>query len=250
MNNYRIPYRIVNRRARVRLFCLPFAGGSAITYRSWPRALPDWVDVCPVELPGRGTRFGDDMITSMKELVEDLLVAILPMADLPVALFGHSMGARVAREVARILGPRVVHVFASASPAAHVPVRRTRSTLSDQEIVDELRRLGGTNAEIFAQQELLELLLPVVRADFAVLDGYVGSRSTPLDCPITAFAGKGDPEVTLEAAKAWAEHTRGPFNVVEVDGGHFFLEAQQSIVLRTVVERLAHLERRPASMHM
>lgn len=239
----RIPYRIVKGHARVRLFCLPFAGGSAVAFRDWPRALPDWIDVCPVELPGRGVRFGEDLVTSMDALIDDLLIGIRPLADQPIALFGYSMGARIARELARALGHRVVHVFASASPAPHATPPRKRAQLSVDDIVAELHRLGGTPGEVFSQHELLELLLPIVRADFAVLDGYNGRVDPPIDCPITVLAGTADPEVPVAATHAWQQHTTVPCKIVQIEGGHFFLESKQRQVLQTITEGLAAFER-------
>lgn len=182
-------------------------------------------------------------MTSMAALVDDLLIGLRPLADQPVALFGHSMGARIARELARALGHRVVHLFASASPAPHARPRRKRAQLSVDEIVAELHRLGGTPGEVFSQHELLELLLPIVRADFAVLDGYAGSVDPQMDCPITILAGTEDPEVPVASTQAWQEHTTAPCKVVPIEGGHFFLESKQHQVLQTITEGLAAFER-------
>ncbi len=234
----RIPFRIQRSDPRLRLFCLPFAGGSAMTYRSWPNAIPDWIEVCPIELPGHGTRFREAPLTTMEAVVADLLVAVAPLADRPVALFGHSMGARIARELAQRLGSRVVHLFASASPAAHIPVRRCLAHLPEPELIAELRRLGGTPAAVLDQPQLLAMLLPIVRADFALLDRYVGRNDPRLECPLTAFAGNADPEVKLADVRAWKQHTSGAFNVVTFDDGHFFLEERQREVLAVLVEQL------------
>lgn len=234
----RIPFRLQRTDPRLRLFCLPFAGGSAVTYRSWTSAIPDWIEVCPVELPGHGTRFREAPLTTMEAVVDDLLVAVAPLADRPVALFGHSMGARIARQVAQRLGARVVHLFASASPAAHLPVRRRVAHLPEPELIDELRRLGGTPPAVLDQPKLLEVFLPIVRADLALLDRYVGRADPRLECPITAFSGNADPEVKLADVRAWEQHTSSELKVVTFDEGHFFLEERQGEVLAVVVEQL------------
>lgn len=209
-----------------------------MSYRNWTSAIPDWIEVCPVELAGHGTRFREAPLTAMEAVVDDLLVAVAPLADRPMALFGHSMGARIAREVAHRLGSRVVHLFASASPAAHIPVRHRVADLPEPELIDELRRLGGTPTAVLDQPKLLAVLLPIVRADFALLDRYVGRNDSRLECPITAFAGNADPEVKLANVRAWKQHTSAGFKVVTFDEGHFFLEERQSEVLAVVVEQL------------
>jgi surfactin synthase thioesterase subunit len=235
----RIPFRVPRTDPRLRLFCLPFAGGSALAYRSWTNAVPDWLEVCPVELPGHGTRFREAPLTAMEALVDDLLVEVAPLADRPVALFGHSMGARVARELAERLGARVVQLFASASPAAHLPLRHRLAPLAEPALIEELRRLGGTPAALFDEPEALALLLPIVRADFALLEGYVGRNDPRLQCPITAFAGNADPAVQLADVHAWQQHTSAAFRMVTVDEGHFFLEERREEVLAVVVAELA-----------
>ncbi len=220
----RVPFRVVRPAPRLRLLCLPFAGGGALAYRSWSASLPEAIEVCPVELPGRGARFREPHATSMRALVDDLVSGLAPLLDLPVAVFGHSMGARIALELARRREANVVHLFASASPAPHVDrASRDWSTMSDADLLAELRAWGGTPPEALQHRELMELALPILRSDLALVETYDGSAEPTLDCGVTALAGARDRDIPVGDVRAWADCTGGSFELVEVDGGHFFL---------------------------
>ena len=234
------PFREDRPNARARLVCLPFAGGSSVTYRPWMSALPSWLDVCAVELPGRGMRIGDPLLATLEDMVAAVREALLPLRELPLAIFGHSMGAHIGFELARALPVSPVRLFVSGSPAPHIAYRHPKAELPERELVAALRRLGGTSDEVLANAELMEVLMPIIRADLRADERYVGRRREPIDVPIVAFTGADDPEVTVDEVAAWQECTTkidgGPPIVLE--GGHFFLDMQTSRICGEIAARL------------
>jgi len=231
--------------ARLRLFCLPYAGGAASAYHGWAEDLPAEVEACPVQLPGRGWRFRETPFRRLADLVPALAEGLLPLLDLPFALFGHSMGAVVAFELARELrrrGARAPVLLALSGhqapqrPDAEPPI----SHLPDAEFLDEVRRrYDGIPAEVLAEEELLQLLFPVLRADIQVLEAYAYEKEPPLDCPIYCFGGEDDPHVSLPDLEAWRDETRAPLRVRTFPGGHFFVESARADVLHALSRDLA-----------
>lgn len=226
----------------VRLFCLPYAGGSAQIYYDWPKALPG-VEVCPVQLPGRGRRLREAPFTQLLPLVDAIAAAIDPWLDKPYAFFGHSMGALLSLELARALrrrGSRPLHLFASGHRAPQLPDRgRILHKLPEAEFMEELRVLKGTPEEVLNNAELMRLLLPSLRADFALCETYRHVQEEPLDCPITAFCGLQDEHFTRSEVEAWSVHTRGGFSLHALPGDHFFLHSAGAKVLDVVAAKLA-----------
>lgn len=232
-----------NPQARLRLFCFPYAGGAALIYRQWPQLLPHTVEVLPVQLPGRGSRMLEPLITETAVLVEQVAEAMRPQLDRPFALFGHSMGALICYELARYLrrtgAPEPLHLFASGRRAPHLPDRSgPRYTLPDAELIELLRRLEGTPPELLQNPEVMQLMLPLVRADFKLNEDYNYQAEPPLGCAISAYGGLQDEEVSREDLAAWAEHTTGGFDLRMFDGGHFFLQEMEPVLVQTVARGL------------
>jgi medium-chain acyl-[acyl-carrier-protein] hydrolase len=241
-----------NARARLRLFCFPYAGGGAAIYRLWPQSLPSEVEVCVAQLPGRGTRLREQPFTSLDALVEAAAEAIAPSLDKPFALFGHSMGAMISFELARRLReqgrPQPAHLFVSGRRAPQLPNDDPVSyNLPDADLGRELLRLNGTPKEVLEHPELMELMLPLLRADFSVVETYVYRPGVPLDCPLTAFGGLRDSEVGREQLEAWSEQTTSEFALRMLPGDHFFLnDAQaQTLLLSALSRDLYQLLKRP-----
>lgn len=235
-------------QARARLFCFSHAGGGAASYRLWSSALPTSLEVCAIQLPGRANRMREPALGSVSALVQNLVPALQPLLDLPFAFFGHSMGAVLAGEVARGLrdagGPLPRHLFVSGRRPAHWPnPDPLMHTLPDDQFVAEIqRRYGGIPPEVAAHQELLELLLPCLRADIQALETHLPHSSrTPLECPISAFGGSNDPLTPREHLEGWREDTQGPFRVRVFPGDHFYLQPQGDAVLADVATTLAPL---------
>ena len=232
-----------NSQASLRLFCFPYAGGAALTFRTWPDSLPSAIEICPVELPGRGKRITSVPFTRLQLLVQAMAIAILPYLDKPFAFFGHSMGGLVSFELARLLrknyGKSPVHLFVSGYPAPQVPAPDPPiHALPEPEFLEELRRLNGTPEAVLENTELMQLLLPAIRADFAVIETYAYTPESSLDCPITAFGGLQDREVSYDNLKVWQEQTNAAFSLHMLPGDHFFLQSAQALLLQSLSQEL------------
>jgi surfactin synthase thioesterase subunit len=220
----------------MRLFCFPYAGAGTPVFRRWQEGMPENVLVHPVELPGRGGHVNSSPPRRMDSLIAVLSDAVAPELDERFAFFGHSMGALVSFELARRLRdhghPEPVALYVAAQPAPHLPNRQPRMhDLPDTQLRAELRRLGGTPPEVLSNDEFMALLLPTLRADLEVCETYTYIEATPLSCPIVAYGGAADPDVTEEDIKAWAQHTTGPFAYAMLPGGHFFIDQRRRELL-------------------
>jgi surfactin synthase thioesterase subunit len=233
--------------ARARLFCFPHAGGGGSAYRAWAAGLPAALDVCAVQLPGRESRLRERPIPSLRAIVDALVPAVESQLDRPFAFFGHSMGAVLAAEVSRALvgrgAPAPAHLFVSSRRPPHLPPSEPPlHVLSDREFLAELgRRYGGLPAEVLRHAELVELLLPSLRADIEALETHRAPPRPPLPCPISAFGGSDDRFATREQLEAWRSETSGAFRVRIFPGGHFYVDARRAEVLADVGATLAPL---------
>lgn len=225
----------------IRLFCLPFAGGSASAFRDWPRHVPHAVEIVPLEMRGRGTRHGERPFDRLAPFVDEAIDAIGGAADRPFALFGHSMGALAAFEIACTLaagGPSPSHLFVSAHAAPNiVPDAPPAHRLSDADLLAHLRRLEAAPAAL-AEPELMQLMLPVVRADLAACETFVYRPRPPLECGITAFGGTSDPLVPKMHLLEWRRHTLASFRLEMYVGEHFFINACLPAVLDSALTDL------------
>lgn len=232
-----IIYPKPNPGANLRLFCFHYAGGRAWIFRNWPDNLPSFVEVCFVELPGRGFRLIEPAFTSLDPLVQAIADALLPHLEKPFAFFGHSMGALVSFELTRVLRRNhnlsPIHLFVSAHRAPQLPhLNPLIYNLPEPEFLQELRDLEGTPLEVLENAELMQLLLPTLRADFTVVETYTYTAEPPLDCPITAFGGWQDREVSYDELKAWQEQTNAKFLLQMLPGNHFFLHSSELLLLK------------------
>jgi medium-chain acyl-[acyl-carrier-protein] hydrolase len=236
----------------MRLYCLPYAGGSAERiYARWQARLPDLaggrVEVVPVELPGRGSRFGERPVAAADALTTDVVQRILPWRETPFALFGHSLGAVLAVEVARVLQHRhgvpttALMVSGAGAPGPGAPVRGDW-LLPDAEFRERLRGLAGTPPEVLENDELMAMFLPTLRADFAVAGQLRRRGGAPVSAPITVLGGAGDVEVPVARLAAWAAHTTAGCDVQVLPGGHFFLNDASDQVIAAVGRRLLAVE--------
>ncbi|WP_276916276.1 thioesterase II family protein [Aneurinibacillus aneurinilyticus] len=223
---------------KIRLFCLPYAGGGAFVYREWMKAFSDDVGVYPIQLPGRENRITEPPLCEMGKLVDAISEAIIPYLQRPFIFFGHSMGARIAFELARSLRrkrkPQPCCLIVSGSRAPHIPEPKPLHHLPDDEFVKELRRFSGIPEAILQSRELMEFFIPILRADFTVDETYVYSEDMPLDCPIVAFGGTEDIEANREEIEAWIHHTSCDFMLEMMEGDHFFLQMRRELLLHSV----------------
>jgi medium-chain acyl-[acyl-carrier-protein] hydrolase len=234
-----------NPGASLRLFCLPYAGGRAGMFLGLAADLPGNVEMCAVELPGHGGRLREVPFTRLRPLVEHVTDALAEHLDKPFALFGYSMGALLAFEIARELArrgwPSPSAVLVAAAKAPHVPSAYPPvHDLPRSGLIEQLGRIDGSRNALLQHEGFVDLMLPVVRADLAVCETYAYEPAPPLDCPLAAFGGLVDPSVPRLRLEAWRDQTTGDFSSTMLPGGHFFLDSSRALF----AERLgAELER-------
>ena len=231
---------------RLRLLCFPYAGGNARMFRSWHAAMHEGVKVCPVELPGRGSRRAEECVTSMAALVGAMAEEMEPLLDPPLAIFGYSMGGLVGFELARTLrrlyGREPAALLVAAQNAPSVPLERpTARSSTDEELSVALYRSGGMPREALENDRFVRTFLPVLRADYTVVDAYAYVPEAPLRCPIHLYTGTEDAQVSERGLARWRRETSGPFAVHRFPGGHYFVREAEGPFLASVSRVLRDL---------
>ncbi|MBP2687190.1 MAG: gramicidin dehydrogenase [Deltaproteobacteria bacterium] len=229
-----------NPSAALRLFCFPYAGVGASIFSPWVHRLHSKIEMVGVQLPGREGRIREEPFDRLSRIVPEAARFIRNDLDRPYAIFGHSLGALIGFEVARCLrregAPDPVHLFLSArrAPPRPDPLPEIHG-LPDAEFLEEIqRRWDGIPSAVLREAELLQLLLPALRADVAVLETYTHLQGEPLDCPISVFGGENDRNIGREDLLGWRGHTRGDFRLRLLPGGHFFIRTQQQALLEAM----------------
>lgn len=234
--------------AALRLYCLPYAGAGASAFREWPRALGELgpYEVVAVQYPGRENRLREDPYIDLDAMADAVTASI----EGPYAVFGHSIGARLAFELCRRLRERPVPapsaLLVSGCPAPQNPPAAVRdSDLPDEEFLARVAGMGGLPGEVVSDPELRALVLPVLRSDFARVDDYRYEPGPPLPCPLTAYVGDADPEADPVTAAGWREQTAADFALRVLPGDHFFLHSARDALLRDLSTRLAAAAQAP-----
>ena len=215
--------------ARVRLVCFPHAGASAGAFREWSALLPSSIELVAVQYPGRQDRVHETAVSDLATLADEIVGAVDPLFDRPVAFFGHSLGATVAFEVTRRLQPRfptpLARLFVSArkAPADSRPSGRDYRT--DEAMKAYLRRIGGDTEQLLHDEELWQLTVPALRSDLLMAEGYRFASGAPLTCPITAIAAEADRACPPSDLRRWADYTIGDFDETTLPGDHYYLTA-------------------------
>ncbi len=214
----------------VRLVCVPWCGAGASVYKRLAASLPDHIELLSVQLPGREDRYSEPCLRNMSEIVEHIAADVRPVFDRPMLLFGHSMGALVAHELALYLS-----VHAGRAPQAlivsghNAPAWRARTVqwhrAEEDAFVGNLRALGGTPEAVLEDRDMLRAFLPMLRADYEALETYVPGVTPTLPCPVVACAGRTDPEVSADGLQAWQRHSARTVEAQWFDGDHFYLAA-------------------------
>ncbi len=223
-------------QARIRLFCCHPAGSGASIFRSWVKLLPPEIELCALQLPGRETRIREPFITQISPLVVEITQELSPyLKDFPFALFGHSLGALIAFDIARQLRfqqlPQPIHLFLSGRNPPHLLLKNCIHQKPDHVLIEKLREYGGTKEEVLQNSELMELFLPIFRADLTLNETYVYSPDSPFNYPISVFGGMEDHSVNQEQLSQWHKYTSNKFDLNMFAGGHmFFLEQPQPLV--------------------
>ncbi|MGY2011350.1 thioesterase domain-containing protein [Nocardia gipuzkoensis] len=225
----------------LRLFCWPFAGGKAAAYTPWRRELPDWVELCVIELPARQRHLAQTPIRRFTDLVDAALARVVPLTDLPFAFFGHSLGALGAYEVARRLPEGIVPraLFLGGAVAPHLPRPGRLSELSDHEFVAAVGHYGGIPPEVRETPEVMALFLPALRSDFEIFDDYRFTPAIAPSCPAHLFGGRDDRQVAATQLEAWRDVLPGLRSTELLPGGHFFLAEQRAALLGSLADKLA-----------
>lgn len=230
-------------QAKLRLFCFAYAGGSAWVFRPWAKQLPAYIEVCAIEIPGRGKRLIEPAITDIPALIQTLGPQLLPYLDRPFAFFGHSMGALIGFELCRWLRRSVqlapIHFWASAARAPHLPISPPlMHTLPEPDFIHRLQRYQGTPTSVLNNAELISLMLPTLRADFTLLETYHYQPEAPFTFPITGLWGQQDTIVSKTDTAAWQVHT-AQFSLEAIAGHHFFM--QQPLFSQRLLPSLTQL---------
>ncbi|WP_107666511.1 thioesterase II family protein [Cyanothece sp. BG0011] len=238
-----------NPKAKIRLFCFPYAGGGTRIFRHWPNHLSDTIEICAIRLPGREGRISETPLTKLLDLVETITPNLLPYLDKPFAFFGHSLGSLVCFEVAHQLrqnyGIQPFFLFASGHPAPQLPdLDPPIHQLPEPDFIKEINKLNGTPKQVLEDKELMQLLMPILRADFEILETYHYTPKPPLNCPITVFGGLNDPEANETELVPWSQHTNNSFEHYLFPGDHFFIHSAQleifPILERSLIQCLDH----------
>jgi pyochelin biosynthetic protein PchC len=225
-------------RPRARLVCFPHAGGSANSFLPWRAVVPADLELLAVQYPGRQDRFGDPLVSDMGALVTGLLPGFDRLSDLPTIFLGHSMGAAVAYECVRRLARRPELLVVSARPAPGVGTRTEPFVENDDEMLARLEKLGGLQVEAVADPELREVVLPVLRADYRLIETYRPAREPRTEVPVVAAVGDRDPEVAIADVQAWRDATTGDFALEVFDGDHFYVDDHARTLVGMALRRI------------
>jgi len=223
-----------------RIFCFPYAGASSVIFHKWIDYFPDSVELFAIELPGRGRRFAEPLISEMNLLVEDLAKEMHPYLDKPFQFFGHSMGALISFELACWLkkhyGISPEHLWVSAHTAPHLNFREEPfHKMPEEKFKTKLIELNGFPKEVLENEELFNLVLPIIRSDFQICETYNLKQKIQLDCAITAFGGANDSFVKIPDLIAWKYLTQGEFNFILIEGDHFFITNSYKKLIKNIL---------------
>jgi medium-chain acyl-[acyl-carrier-protein] hydrolase len=236
---------ISSKMNKLRLFCLPYAGGSAALYFKWKKYLPNFIELCPIELAGRGGRFKEACYETLLDAVDDVCNQVKKYLDeRPYALFGHSMGSLIVYELYYKLKEDhqqlPCHIFFSGGAPPHIRKDKPMvHTLPDGQFKEAIMKLGGMSEELFEDEELAKIFIPLLRADYRILETYQYiERTERIECDLTLLGGKEDPEVLIEDLSQWGRYTKGKSELYEFEGGHFFVHKILSKIVKIVIDKL------------
>jgi len=224
------------------LCCFPHAGGGASAYSNWSRSFPAHIHVHAVEYPGREARYRDPIPEELADLVDELIDRLALCLRPPFAFFGHSFGALVATELAKSLWRQErdlpLRLFIAGARAPHLAPRPAIGHLPDSEFIAKLCEFNGMQSDVLGDAQLMALVLPIIRADFKLLETYRGDIEEPLPVPISVFGGLGDRTTTPADILAWSALTRKAFRSRFLAGDHFFPLAERTKLAAHIIEDL------------
>lgn len=236
-----------DRNAKIRLICFSYAGGGLSTFRQWPAYLPDAVQVVAVQLPGHDSRFNEPALTKISEVLPALADAVINTSKLPFAFFGHSLGALLATATVQHLQSRRMqaprHLFVSGARPPHVADRREIPVekLSDEELIQELRQFGGSPDDVLNDDALMRILLPTIRADFALAQSCKTDEADTLPIPMSLYSGYEDRHVSASDLEQWRRYSHNRIPISMFPGGHFFVDTARPLLLSVLLRTLTQV---------
>lgn len=211
---------------KLNLFCLPFAGASIYAYRDFGRYIADFINIIPIELPGRGNRTSEPLLSDINKMVDDVFNQINVQQNIPYAIYGHSLGSilgfLLVKKIINEKLPQPIQLFLSGREGASVKNNTPIHLLPKQEFIKKLQEYEGTPKEILQDNDVMNIFEPILRADFKAFETYVYEKSGPFDIPITAMIGTSD-KITYEDTEKWQEETLRKITIKQFKGGHFFV---------------------------
>ncbi|MGD1714964.1 thioesterase II family protein [Dapis sp. BLCC M172] len=228
---------------RLRFFCFHPSASGASLFRLWGKYLPSNIEVCAIQLPGRETRIKEPLITKWDNLLPPLIQALKPLIiEYPFVFFGHSLGAAICFELACQLRmeklPIPKGLFLSGRYAPHIPIDKPVHQKSDQVLISKFRDYGGTPEAVLQNRDLMELFVPILRADLTLHETYIESGEPPFEFPIVTFRGKNDGELNYKELFEWRHYTLGSFDLHEFPGGHMFFQKEPKTLIETILKFL------------
>lgn len=229
----------INNSAQVQLFCFTYAGGSASNFIPISKLLSSNIEVIAIQLPGRASRFVEPAYTCMTKLVDDLVPAFMEFNSKPYAVLGHSLGARIGFQLVNALYERGYaqpqHFFASGSRGPDCKSLYTNIfELPDKAFVEKITRLGGIPSAVLENKELMELITPLLKADFQLADTYRYLGQSEFSCPITTFSGTKDEGIQEADVDTWGNYFTGDYQHFTINGGHFFIDSNPSTIVDVI----------------
>ena len=230
-----------NQNANVRLFCFHYGGGSNTSFYPWINKIPHSIELIAVELPGRGRNMSQPLLTNVNDITVLLVEEVKHYLDKPFIFFGHSVGSLISFELTKAMREQnlqlPMHLILSGSMAPHtLHKRRHICHLDDVAFAEELKIYNGIPQEVRNEPSLMEMFLPIIRADMSIIENYNYLPSKPLDCNITTITGQNDPTVPIEDAKAWTSHANLSCNHYTLNGDHFFVKTALDEVINIVYQ--------------
>jgi surfactin synthase thioesterase subunit len=232
-----------NHNAKVRLFCFHYGGGSSTSFYPWISKIPSFIELMAVELAGRGRNMSQPLLTNVHDITALMIEEIKYYLDKPFIFFGHSVGSLICFDLTKAMREQnlqiPMHLILSGSMAPHTLHKRKHIChLDDIAFTEELKVYNGIPQEVQNEPSLMEMFLPIIRADMSIIENYNHSQDKPLDCNITTIAGKNDPTVAIEDVQAWKSHTMLSHNHYTLDGDHFFIKTELQEVINIVLQTI------------
>jgi medium-chain acyl-[acyl-carrier-protein] hydrolase len=230
--------------ARLRLFCFSFAGGSATEFLPWHPLLAPEIELCAIQLPGRGARFAEPPLTMMSQVIDTIGQLIAQNNELPFAFFGHSLGALLAFEASHhclnhALSVPVRLFLSGCNAPQRLGNRPLLHLLDNAALIEALKEFNGTPVEVLVNPELMRMALPALRADFMLAENYIYSPRPPLPIPITVLSGTQDNHIQSEYLADWGNETSGDCELHMFKGDHFFIRKQAEAITALINSSLA-----------